>query len=129
METRICNCCGEEKPLSEYYSNGVYRASTICKSCTSFQKRAVRYKERMDPVDYEKWFNENNPKVVVVKKKKRGKDITETYMYRNLKRFGNCYVRTIDEKTLKDLEIALNVKLRYNETRDNIGYVIEVIKC
>ncbi len=41
----------------------------------------------MNPEDYEKWFNENNPKVLVAKKKKNAKDITTTYMYRNLKRF------------------------------------------
>ena len=126
--TRVCSCCGQENYLDEYYSNGIHVTSSVCKQCVLFQKIAVRYKDKMDPVDYEKWFNENNPRIAKPKEpKKRG--IKNTYMYRNLLRFGNCYVRELDMKVILELEFALNKKIKYNETKDNIGYVLEVIKC
>ena len=128
MEKRTCNYCNRELTLSDFYTNGPKNHSHTCIECSRFLKNSKNYKDRMSPEDYEKWFNENNPKVLVAKKKKKAKDITTTYMYRNLKRFGNCYVRKINNDVIKDLEFALNVKLKYNETRDNIGYVIEVVK-
>lgn len=48
-KTKICNCCKEEKPLTEFYRNYLYKdfLSPICKKCMNEQKKA-RYHQRKE---------------------------------------------------------------------------------
>lgn len=45
METRICECCGRELPVSEFI-NRTFGASKICKKCNAAKSRESRLKKK-----------------------------------------------------------------------------------
>lgn len=44
METKVCKCCGSEKPISEFYKNA-WGYTSICSEC--HKKKAVEGKRRV----------------------------------------------------------------------------------
>lgn len=54
MQTKICKECGEEKPISEFYFNFIYKDGymPICKECQKLKSKK-QYQERK-----EKFLNE-----------------------------------------------------------------------
>lgn len=45
METRICECCGRELPVSEFI-NRTFGASKICKKCNAAKIREAKTKRK-----------------------------------------------------------------------------------
>lgn len=45
METRICECCGRELPVSEFI-NRTFGASKICKKCNAAKIREAKTKKK-----------------------------------------------------------------------------------
>lgn len=127
-ERRTCNCCGQTKFISEFYTNGLYY-DTTCKACVSFNKKNKKYKDKMSPDDYNQWYEENKPKKIKVDPYDE-EEIKKGFKYKNLSSYPyNCYVKKLNKKEISILEKLLNCKIQYKETSDRDGYVLEAIKC
>lgn len=123
-ERRTCKCCGQTKFISEFYTNGLYY-DTTCKACVSFTKKCKKYKDRMDPDDYNQWYEENSPKKIIINPYDE-EEIKKGYKYRSLSEAPyNCYVKRLDFKEISILEKLLKSKIQYKETSDKDGYVLE----
>lgn len=126
-EKRTCKCCNQTKVISEFYTNGLFY-DTTCKACVSFNKKAKRYKMGMPPEDYEKWYEENKPKKIKTDPYDEEK-IKSSFKYRNLSKYPyNCYVKKLDKKEISILERLLKCNIKYRQTTDHDGYVLEVEK-
>lgn len=123
-DKRTCKVCGETKFISEFYTNGLHYGTT-CKPCSCFLKKAQRYEAKMSKEEYEEWYEENKPKKIVVDPYDMN-EMLKGYKYRNLSEYPyNCYVKRLDEKEIYLLERLLKCKIKYRETTDKDGYILE----
>ena len=52
-----------------------------------------------------------------------------SWVLRNLKRYGNCYIKHINRIDIPEMEEALNKQIPVRKTsKDNQGYILEIKK-
>lgn len=99
METKICNKCGEEKELSEFYKHkaGRYGVVAVCKNCKSLYRRnysksnrekikSYRDANRDKIRAYDRAFRNKNPekrKMYYLKNKDKFKQLRKAYREKN----------------------------------------------
>ncbi len=116
-----CKECG--KNLSEscfyfYFVNGNKKQYHVCKKCIT-----LKSKTRWERIKEEKKLQQAEASQNVKKQ------ITPEWVIRNLKRFGNCYVRKISKVNIPEAESLVGCKLKVRlSLKENDGYVIEVQK-
>ena len=121
MEKRTCSFCNKEKTLSDFYTNSSKGYSSICKECTSFQKKAHYLKDKFSKEDYEKWYEENRPKKIVISKLDR---LRNSKLYECLVNNKNVYVKNVTQELIDDLQTLLNTTIYKRDTLDKDGYVL-----
>lgn len=52
LEIRCCRTCGEEKPLTEYFSKGNGKRHVSCKTCEIRRRRDRRRERKQRAIDY-----------------------------------------------------------------------------
>ena len=94
METKICTCCNQEKPVSEFNKNG-WGYKSVCRECEKKhreEKKLERKKLQQQAVDAKNArqlrLEEFTARELFVELKRRGYEFKATY----------TEVRTIDSK-------------------------------
>jgi uncharacterized Zn finger protein (UPF0148 family) len=88
MEKKTCTKCGEDKPLTEFYTG-----RTKCKFCYSEQKKEYREKNKDDINEKNKTYYYENHNRMLEKKKKYRENNTET-----IKSYNTEYFKTYEKK-------------------------------
>lgn len=118
-----CKECG--KNLSEscfyiYFVNGYKNRYHVCKKCISL-KAKLKY-NKIKEIDKFQEYQESS-------QEEKQKLITPEWVIRNLKRFGNCYVRHIEKIDIHEAAILVGAMLSIRPSlKENDGYIIEIKK-
>lgn len=113
-----CNKCGVEQPESnfyygrKYYKNVVYvHYYKVCKSCISKRAKA-RADEKKEAIKEEL--------------KKIAESSKDKWIVRNLKRYGNCYIKYKEDHNLEELKTIYNIDYELQPAGDMLGFIIQV---
>lgn len=149
--TIICNTCHKQLPINCFYQhdrlypNGrvYHKINHKCKLCTSSSRaeryqnnkehenklrvenrRKARQREMMLEYSYGEYEEQQKTEKPVVM------EIPKYYwVIRNLKNYGNCYIKHINRINQEQLELELGCELNIRKTsKENEGYILEIKK-
>lgn len=127
LKVITCKCCGRRLPESCFYGsqslgkNGkiYYKRWKKCKKCISMDNKSpeIITEEQEVQVNLEPMFKEEWSPLD-----------DYSWVIRNLKRYGNCYIKHLSKINLQELKEALgsDIKIRPTE-KENKGYILERI--
>ena len=156
-ETKICKRCGKRLPIDCFYSymsfvkgNWYLKEKTNCKKCISEinherkeksnATKRLWYQKNRDEIiarrreRYKELFGSQVEKVVIdefIPQEKPDKPEEYKYLWviRNLKNYGNCYIRRLNKIDLNYIQEQVGFNLTTRRTsKDNDGYIIERMK-
>lgn len=116
-----CKSCG--KRLSElcFYSSVSYKNNKLYKKTYHMCKKCIRLKtlssqhitKETEPIEVHEEFTLDS----------------YSWVLRNLRKFGNCYIKHLSKVNISELSNKLGFDLNVRPTdKENKGYIIEVIK-
>lgn len=115
----ICKVCGFDKSVDNFYKGwhrynekSYYSYWHVCKFCVRKKREEGKTMSEIKTIELPPFQNTK-------------RTIKNQWIYKTLKRNGNCYVNKMID--LKEIEAETNLKLKI-KTADCGGYVIEVIK-
>ncbi len=121
-----CKECGKNLSDSCFYKGRKDKnvwTFKVCKKCISLKR-----KQDLAANKRESWLSEK-VRLADEMREQSPKTITPMWVIRNLKRFGNCYVRKISKVNIPEAESLVGCKLKVRlSLKENDGYVIEVQK-
>lgn len=130
IPTAVCRCCGNELPVSQFYSNGTHYYKR-CKSCMAAARRLTKIYNKNNMMPVEQWPQELLDLVALfqVYKNAGGKiDYSTDSVMEALERYNKVKAEDIvDYQELikqKGLEEVVNVLLQQvNECKDSIKHL------
>ena len=128
MDTILCKSCLKRLPENCFYSkiqwkNGksYFHYYHTCKKCISLKnkiKKGTIEKDTLQPIP------SGTITMITASKEKPKKDFS--WVVRNLKRYGNCYVREIQEIDIDYLTTEVGFQVISRRTsKENDGYILE----
>lgn len=129
----ICKVCGENKGEDAFYLKGHFVRG---KFYESFDKTCkVCHKQlRINKIEAKKIEELLKPKEEdsieeLIKPSKEKDNSNYGWVLRNLRKFGNCYIKHLSKIDIPEMEETLNNEILIRKTsKDNQGYILEIKK-